>query len=432
MWRYYGLSFVIAILAIALTGVLNNLGIFEEPKAALFVWLGEHRIADADARWVAEFQGIVAVLLALFMGWAVVDIPRRRRVAVVFLVTAFLTVTLVPTLALFRVLFEPFTGLATLTSAYVFGLVFAATSLGRRKRRIGQMLAHRLARPGLARALHRTSAANTPVREEISVVTCRILNSGELAAALKPSEVLAIQNHFFLGSRKALFEAGAVLDLSAPDCLRGYFGCFEEVPGGTEHAAAACATVVALRSVARRLAEECEKRWGEEVRFGLSVASGQAILSAFGDSKHPNFSALGDAVDFGRRLAGANARYGSRALVAARTFQLAKDSIEVRPMEMLFDPAANTMVEVYEILGNAGDLSPEASSRRDAFWEGVVLVRREKWAEAVKKFESSITDELADYPLDYFLALARKGASATSSKSVRNRPGNHARAVDSL
>ncbi|CAN5423127.1 hypothetical protein BH23VER1_BH23VER1_30770 [soil metagenome] len=426
MWRYYGLSFVIAILAIAVAGALDHLGVFAAPTATLIAWLGQEGLVE-----VREFQAIVAILLALFMGWAVVDIPRLPKSFSVWAAASILTLTLVPTLALYGILFEPFTGLSALGAAYLLGLAFAATAAGRRKRRVGRMLGHRVARPGLALALRQNSAANVPVRDEISVVTCRILNVGELAAALKPSEVLAIQEHFFTASRKLLFDAGAVLDLSAPDCLRGYFGCFEEIPGGAAHASAACAAVVELRASVRKMAVECEDRWGEEVRFGLSVASGHAVLSAFGDPKHPTFSALGEAVDFGRRLAGANARYGSRALVAARTYQLAKDKIEVRPMEMLFDPSANTLVEVYEILGNAGDLSPEAASRRDAFWEGVVLLRCEKWAAAAKRFEAAMTDELADYPLDFFLAQARKGGSASSSKAVRGR-GKHARSVDSL
>jgi hypothetical protein len=50
----------------------------------------------------------------------------------------------------------------------------------------------------------------------------------------------------------------------------------------------------------------------------------------------------------------------------------------------------------------------------------------------VAKLESALTDEVSDYPLEYFLAKARKEASGTSAGKQAGRRPWHARAADSI
>jgi hypothetical protein len=69
---------------------------------------------------------------------------------------------------------------------------------------------------------------------------------------------------------------------------------------------------------------------------------------------------LGDAaLDFSRRLCSINLVYGSDVLVSARTFALAKEQFEARPMEMVYAPRMHQISEVYELLAPKGTLNDE-------------------------------------------------------------------------
>jgi len=90
-------------------------------------------------------------------------------------------------------------------------------------------------------------------------------------------------------------------------------------------------------------------------------------------------------------------------LISPRCHQLVKQAVEVRPMEMIYDPERNLMSEVYQLLALAGDLSDEERARRDAFWQGVILYRSGKCDEALARFSEAGIPGKEDGPLRFYI-----------------------------
>jgi adenylate cyclase len=172
------------------------------------------------------------------------------------------------------------------------------------------------------------------------------------------------------------------------------------------HALQASRVAAALRPHLSALASEIEQQCGTKPRFGLALATGEAMCGLLGMEEFQSFSASGEVCDFADRLCGLNALYGSRVLLSAKTFSKVKDDIEVRPMEMLYSPSGQPLGEVYELLAEKGTL-PEADARaRDAFWQGVVQYRQGDNDKALKSFQDARIDGREDAPVRYFTDLS--------------------------
>src|SRR6185295_15945677 len=138
-------------------------------------------------------------------------------------------------------------------------------------------------------------------------------------------------------------------------------------------------------------------------------------------------SAVGEALDFSRRLCSINLVYGSHVLVGARTFALTKEQFEARPMEMVYAPRMHQVSEVYELLAEKGTLNDEETKARDAFWQGVVSLRKGAYKEAVQHLQTAKLDGRDDPPLKYFLERAEAGLRDDESGNDTRSAGRHVR-----
>ena len=83
--------------------------------------------------------------------------------------------------------------------------------------------------------------------------------------------------------------------------------------------------------------------------------------------------------------------------------------MEARPMEMVYAPRMHQISEVYELLAAKGSLSDEELKARDAFWQGVVSLRKGSYPEAVAQLKKAKIEGREDAPLNYFLERAEAG-----------------------
>jgi adenylate cyclase len=114
--------------------------------------------------------------------------------------------------------------------------------------------------------------------------------------------------------------------------------------------------------------------------------------------------ATGEPVELARRFCIANRFYGSKVLLGPRTFELASKILVARPIDFLSGVDVRERHEIYEPVALALDASRDQITRRDAFWNGVVLYREKRWAEAYSQFQNARGPEgEEDRPLQLYL-----------------------------
>ncbi|NNE92649.1 MAG: adenylate/guanylate cyclase domain-containing protein [Verrucomicrobiales bacterium] len=402
MRRYALTALLIGSLVAAAVLGLYFTGVFEGPAA----WLGEtYRgsgfFPDTEMSRVGWLEILLITVTSLGVAWCLVDIPQLGHKILVFMTILVVLMGLSPTFALYGKLFEPFSCMTAALLAATAGIIYAGTELGMRKRVLQNVLGPRVSRTILDEMM---SAPEPPdfsgAVREVSVLTVRVFNDGDLREKMEPTEVLKMSNLFLRSTSDFLKSKGGYLDESGPDLVRVFFGMLK--PSET-HAEEACRAALELRTRLQNLNQECETRWFHRLQFGVAVSSGSMTVGVYGSPQHYFYSGVGAETDFSRRLAHANLRYDSDVLISARTFLIVSDKVEVRPMEMFYDPDEDVMSEIYQILAMKEQFTDEERQRRDQFWQGVIFYREAKYEEALDLFSRARVPGVEDGPVNFFI-----------------------------
>lgn len=407
MWRY-----IVASLAI---GLCVSLVLIAFDGAGLFPWLGAHLgrfYAGAEWTTIPEpavllrpLQYAVIVTAAFGVAWVVIDTARVRSRLIVIVGALLVIAAASPVLALYGILFEPYSGCIAVIAAALAAVIYAQGETARRKRVFLELVAGRMSDESMA-AL---AAAPYDVKfngagREVSVLVCRILNQDEIRVNLRAREAIELGSFFLDGCAAKLVQSGAYLDQREPDGVRFYFG----LPlADKRHSLAACEAALVLREHLEEIARECDARWSQPVQWGVGLDTGAMTVGLFGDGGFARFSALGSQVEVAQRLSSANGNYGSSILVSGGMMAAVGEAMEFRVMDMLRDDDAERSVEIYELLCGADDLDATAAARRDAFWHGVIRFREGDDEAALAEFEKARPVGREDRAVEYYVGRVK-------------------------
>lgn len=361
---------------------------------------------DAGVAFHEPLQYVYFAVMALFSTWVCMELPRLFSRIAYLAAAVFLTFLLSALLSFCGVLFEPFSGVTAIILAGVFGIILGSTEEGQRQRGLHRFFVGRVSTDKFQEIVHAKEPVELSGRKELTVLTCRILNYPELSGQTEAHDLEQITTSFLDTSSGFLLSKGAYLDACNAEGVRVFFGMLDK---SETHAEAACKAALELRRQLDGLRQEIQKRWSKKPVFGVALSTGPMSIGLYGSGTFQGYSAVGEALDFSRRLCSINLVYGSEILLGARTFALTKEHIEARPMEMVYAPRMHQISEVYELLATKGGLSDEQLKARDAFWQGVVGLRKGDYKEATLQLKKARIDGSEDAPLKYFLERAEAG-----------------------
>jgi class 3 adenylate cyclase len=292
-------------------------------------------------------------------------------------------------------------------------VLFQQTNWGSREPVLRRLFAQRLRAESFRRLVDSDLPMEFPGEmHEASVLVCTVHNHVELMETLKPSDYVGLMNLYLRAASDFLVDMGGYLDECSGESIRVIFGAPLPAEGAPNHAAKAARAAIDLLSRLEELNRECDARWQQRLDFRIGVNSGPMIAAAYGGSRVGRYSVAGSVVEFARHLSAACAQYGCRILSGPLTYQMASESVEGRPIDLLRRAGSRRRVELYEFLAPKDALSPERERSRDLFWKGVILFRERKWEEAIATFSSARIPGIPDKVLDHYLERverARRG-----------------------
>jgi class 3 adenylate cyclase len=396
--RYLKASLLIAAGAAVIALALYEGGAFFRMDAWLAVFLGQG-IPAPESHSIAQYAAVL--LVSLGIAWTTVDlnhVPVKSLVAG----AAFLEICgITAVVNMYHVYFSPYPGLVALVVAYGGGFLYSRTPAGQRKRIIEDVFGDRIS-PAVFNEL---LDSEEPLRfagevRTASVVVCEIFNHDELMEHLSTEHFVSATNLLLRRAADFLVQRGGYLDDCAGEKIRVIFGA---PLGDADHATKASSAALHLVEELDNVNRECMEKWNQAIDFRIGINSGEMVCAAYGSSRLGTFSVAGEPVDFAHRLCAANTIYGSRVLTGSYTLELAADSVEVRPMELVRTRDERSREEVYELLGLRNTLPDDALHRRDLFWKGIIYYREQLWDDALEHFRAAIPGEGIDAPLEFYI-----------------------------
>ena len=201
--------------------------------------------------------------------------------------------------------------------------------------------------------------------QEITVLFGDIRGYTSISENMEPADIVAALNRYLAISTKSILERNGTLDKYIGDAVMAIFNA----PVAVEHHGLAAV----LAALDMQIAVNATGGNGFEVRYGVGLNTGMAVVGNIGTEAVMNYTAIGDAVNVAARLQ-SNAKPGE-ILMSKSTFDLVEPWIEAVAMEPLHVKGRAEPVAAYRVVGTRTraeappglDMTrhlPSASSRR--------------------------------------------------------------------
>ncbi|RKH09880.1 adenylate/guanylate cyclase domain-containing protein [Corallococcus sp. CA053C] len=228
-----------------------------------------------------------------------------------------------------------------------------------------------------------------------------------------PRQLVRILNTYLTTVSGALLREGGCLDKYIGDAVVCLFGAPMDQQ---DHAIRACRGALAAKAAVETLRVEFRQKGFPDVYTRIGVNSAVNFVGNFGSDQLFSYTAIGDGMNLAARLEGANKAYGSGIMIGPRTYELAKDHIEVRELDRVRVAGKTEAVTVYELLALKGRLDADLQRTVARYHEALALYRQARFADAVAVLEAEAARAPGDGPTGALLERCREYREAPPPK----------------
>jgi len=227
----------------------------------------------------------------------------------------------------------------------------------------------------------------TGERRDVTVFFSDVQGFTSLSETVTPDVLASILNRYFTPMSDLVMAEGGYVDKYIGDCVMAVFGVPQPLP---DHAVRCCRSAVRQLDALARLNEDLRAEFGHALHIRIGLNSGLVSAGNMGSATRFEYTVMGDVVNLGSRLEGANKAYGTRVMVGQATYEAAKDDFHFRLLDLLRVKGKERPVRVYELLGERDAVEPavlEAMARFEAGWN---LYLERRWDEAIATFDEVV------------------------------------------
>lgn len=332
-------------------------------------------------------QGGYLLLLAslsLLAAWFTLTFkPFRALVAIFFLLAGFISLAWV----LFKygaMLLNVITPVLAVGFTYVGSLVYQTVIEQKEKNRIRRTFQQYVAPSVVEKML---STGELPSyggeRIELTVLFSDIRRFTKFSESHEPEVVVSRLQEYLSEMVEVVFKYNGTLDKFVGDELMALFGAPFHFPN---HAERACRTALEMVAVLRRM----QKRWSENqyeyFNIGIGINTGKMIAGNLGSKQLFDYTVIGDEVNIGARIEGANKLYETTVLISENTYDQVKEIARVRELDLVRLVGRSQAIRIFELRGMEALPQIEQDYLIDVFGEGLTAYRHRQWADALYAF----------------------------------------------
>ena len=218
---------------------------------------------------------------------------------------------------------------------------------------------------------------------ELTLFVSDIAGFTAISEGLAPDELVTQLAEYLEAMTGAIRAEGGTIDKYVGDGIIALFNAPRLVP---QHAAAACRAALAARTAALALQNEWHTRGlpGFPTRIGLN--KGEVVVGNIGTRERFAYTAMGDAMNLASRLESLNKTYGTTLMASEAVWKEAGSEFEWRKLDRVAVVGRNESTLVFELLGEAGRLTPAEKEARDQYEAALGAYFAGQFSEAARGF----------------------------------------------
>jgi adenylate cyclase len=158
-----------------------------------------------------------------------------------------------------------------------------------------------------------------------------------MSEKLQPEQVVEVLNRYLSKMTDIVFKHEGTLDKYVGDEIMATYN----VPLDLEdHAVKAVQTAIEMQKTAQSM--------GKELKYGIGINTGEAIVGNIGSSKRLDYTVIGDSVNLGARLCGK--AEPNQILISESTNNLVKEFIKTKSIGEIMVKGKEKPLRVYEVI----------------------------------------------------------------------------------
>ena len=224
-------------------------------------------------------------------------------------------------------------------------------------------------------------------KRELTVLFADVRGFTSISERLDPALLLQLLNEYLTPMTDVIVsEEEGTLDKYMGDAIMAFWGAPRAQP---DHALRACRAALAMVRRLDALREGWRARGLPDVDVGIGLNTGPMSVGLVGSQdRFYNYTVLGDAVNLGSRLEGANKEYGTRILVGAATEARVRETVVCREIDLVRVKGKQEPVAIHELLALA-PAGPPLADLVARFGQGLSAYRAGRWEEAIARFREA-------------------------------------------
>ena len=232
-------------------------------------------------------------------------------------------------------------------------------------------------------------------RRELTPFFSDIQGFSTISEGLTPEELVQLLNEYLTAMCDIISSYHGTIDKFEGDAIIAFWGAPLDLP---DHATVACYATIEMqkRSVEMRKTLREQNRPLLYTRMGLN--SGPVVVGNMGSAERMDYTMMGDVVNLAARLEGANKFYKTYSMISGSTYELVKDDVDSRQLDIIRVVGKNEPVPVHELLARKNETSSEMSGVVEQALKGLKLYQDRNFRAAVKEFEKVLTIDPDDGP----------------------------------
>ncbi len=238
-------------------------------------------------------------------------------------------------------------------------------------------------------------------RRELTVLFSDIAGFTTFSEKLPPEELVLVLNEYLSAMTEIVFKNDGTLDKYEGDAVMAFWGAPVELDNNALHA---CNAALEMQERLVTIREKWKKEGKPDVYVRIGLNTGDMVVGNMGGTGRFDYTVIGDSVNLGSRLEGANKQYGTYIMASERTRDLVKDFFIFRELDLLIVKGKTKPITVFELIGRKSDgVHQQRLDAIEEYRKGLTLYRQKRFEEAIEQFNKALNVNPNDQPSKIYI-----------------------------
>ena len=240
---------------------------------------------------------------------------------------------------------------------------------------------------------------------DITVFFSDIAGFTAISESMDPARVVELLNDYQKSMTDVVFKYDGYLDKYIGDAIMAFWNAPLNQP---DHPLLACRAALEQIHALAEFNRRVSLQGIAPVRARMGLHTGRALVGRMGPDSRRTYTAIGDSINLGSRLEGANKYYGTGVIISEPTHKAAAAEIEARELDLIRVQGKTQPIRIFELTAMKNGLPPETKAAHGLFSDGIRLYRARRFADAMDLFVAVDRALPGDPPTGIYIQRCRR------------------------